>query len=244
MCKEYKTSIGTSDICLPRRHFLKILGAVLSVPVSLRATEKGAPPKPQNVLSPDEALDRLMKGNRRYVNGNMHRHDFIAERPALALGQNPFVAILSCADSRIGPEYAFDTGRGDVFVCRVAGNFANSDTIASLEYAVSALGTPLIFVLGHQACGAVDATIKQLNNGASFPGHIPSLTEALTPAVKAASNESGDLLANAIKKNVLLTVQKLESSGPILSEAVNQKKLKVAGGVYDLHTGKVELVSS
>ena len=185
-----------------------------------------------------------MKGNHRYVEGNMRRHDFSTERPALALGQNPFAGILSCADSRIGPEYAFDTGRGDVFVCRLAGNFANTDSIASFEYAISALGTPLIFVLGHEACGAVDATIKQVKNGTSFPGHIPSFTNALTPAVKAVLNQPGDLLANAIKENVLLTVQKLQMTGPILSEAVSQKKLKIVGGVYYLHTGRVDLVSS
>jgi carbonic anhydrase len=209
-----------------------------------RAAEKGPPPKPQNVLSPDAAFDRLMKGNLRYVGGNMRRHDFKTERPALALGQNPFASILGCADSRIGPEYAFDTGRGDVFVCRVAGNFANDDVVASFEYGVSVLGTPLIFVVGHQGCGAVDATIKQIKKGASFPGHIPSLTEALTPAVNRASEQPGDLLANAVKENVLLTVQKLQAAGPILSEAVDQKKLRVVGGVYDLNTGKVELVSS
>jgi carbonic anhydrase len=221
-----------------------LLGAALSAPAWLRAAEKGSPPKPQNALSPDAALDRLMKGNYRYVQGTMRRHDFSTERAALAGGQNPFAGILSCADSRIGPEYAFDTGRGDVFVCRVAGNFANDDTIASFEYAVSVLSTPLIFVLGHQACGAVDATIKQIKNGTSFPGHIPSLTNALTPAVDAASKQQGDLLANAIKENVKLTVQNLQSAGPILSEAVNQRKLRVVGGVYDLHTGKVELVGS
>jgi carbonic anhydrase len=209
-----------------------------------RAAEKGEPPKPQNVLSPDASLDRLMAGNNRYVEGNMRRHDFSTEREALAGGQNPFAGILSCADSRIGPEYAFDTGRGDIFVCRVAGNFANADTIASFEYAVANLGTPLILVLGHQACGAVDATIKQIKNGTSFPGHIPSLTKALTPAVKAVSKQPGNLLANAVKENVILTVQKLQTAGPILSEAVNQKKLRVVGGVYDLDTGKVELVSS
>ena len=198
----------------------------------------------RSLLSSDEALDRLMQGNRRYVDGNMRRHDFIAERPALALGQNPFAGVLSCADSRIGPEYTFDTGRGDVFVCGLAGNFANTDSIASFEYAVSALGTPLIFVLGHEACGAVDATIKQVKNGTSFPGHIPSFTNAVTPAVKAVLNQPGDLLANAIKENVLLTVQKLQMTGPILSEAVSQKKLKIVGGVYDLHTGRVDLVSS
>lgn len=185
-----------------------------------------------------------MKGNHRYVEGTMRRHDFSTERKVLAGGQNPFASILSCADSRIAPEYAFDTGRGDIFVCRVAGNFANPDTIASFEYSVAVLSSPLILVLGHQACGAVDSTIKQVKNGASFPGHIPSLTEALTPAVQAVENQPGDLLTNAIKQNVVLTVQKLQTAEPILSEAVNQKKLKIVGGVYDLHTGKVELVSS
>jgi carbonic anhydrase len=228
---------------LPRRKFLALLAATLSLPTLTRAAEKGAPPKPQNAISPDAALDRLMKGNQRYIRGTMRRHDFSAERAALAGGQNPFAGILSCADSRIGPEYAFDTGRGDIFVCRVAGNFANPDTIASFEYAVAVLSTPLILVLGHQACGAVDSTIKQLKNGASFPGHIPSLTEALTPAVQAVDNQPGDLLTNAIKQNVVLTIQKLQTAEPILSEAVNQKKLKVVGGVYDLKTGKVELVS-
>jgi carbonic anhydrase len=126
------------------------------------------------VITADEALNRLMIGNSRYVRGTMRHHNFATQRAALAVGQNPFAGILSCADSRIGPEFAFDTGPGDLFVCRVAGNFANNDTIASFEYAVSVLSTPLIFVLGHQACGAVDATIKQVKDGTSFPGHIPS----------------------------------------------------------------------
>ena len=152
-CNSWLVNRGTD---LPRRKFLTLLGAALSVPALAQAAEKGAPPKPQNAISPDAALDRLMKGNQRYIRGTMRRHDFSAERAALAGGQNPFAGILSCADSRIGPEYAFDTGRGDIFVCRVAGNFANPDTIASFEYAVAVLSTPLILVLGHQACGAVD----------------------------------------------------------------------------------------
>ena len=244
MCQSFESPRVSGGPHLARRSFLALLGAALSVPSLARAAEKGAPPKPQNVISPDEALNRLIIGNDRYIRGTMRRHDFSMERAALAGGQNPFAGILSCADSRIGPEYAFDTGRGDIFVCRVAGNFANADTIASFEYGVAVLSTPLILVLGHQSCGAVDSTIKQVKNGASFPGHIPSLTEALTPAVQAAENQPGDLLANAIKQNVVLTVQKLQTAEPILSEAVNQKKLKVVGGVYNLSTGKVELVSS
>ena len=244
MCDKCKSLLLNNGTDLPRRKFLALLGAALSLPTLASAAEKGAPPKPQNVISPDAALERLMKGNNRYVRGTMQRHDFAADRAALAKGQNPFASILSCADSRIGPEYAFDAGRGDIFVCRIAGNFANPEMIASLEYSVAVLSSPLILVLGHQSCGAVDSTIKQIKNGASFPGHIPSLTEALTPAVQAVENQPGDLLTNAIKKNVVLTVQKLQAAEPILSEAVNQKKLKVVGGVYDLNTGKVELVSS
>src|SRR5215475_132832 len=144
-----------------------------------------APPKPQNVLTPDAALARLAAGNARYVNGVAKRHDFAHEREALAGGQNPFAAVLGCADSRIAPEYAFDTARGDLFVCRVAGNFASDESIASLEYAVAVLNVPLIFVLGHESCGAVDATIKSIKEASTLPGHMPSLVTAISPAVKA-----------------------------------------------------------
>ncbi|MGC1559235.1 MAG: carbonic anhydrase [Bradyrhizobium sp.] len=200
------------------------------------------PPKPQNVMTPAASLERLLKGNERYVEGVSLRHDFKHEREALAGGQNPFAAILSCADSRIAPEYAFDSGRGDLFVCRVAGNFANSESVASLEYAVAELGTPLILVLGHDACGAVNATIKSLKDGTTLPGHLPSLVEAIAPAVKAVSQQGGDTLANAIKQNVVDNVIKLSSATPILSAAVEQGKLKVAGGIYRLKDGRVEMV--
>src|SRR4029453_12633647 len=118
-----------------------------------------APPKPENVMSPDASLKRLMEGNQRYVEGVARRHDFTHDPEALAGGQNPFAALLSCAASRIAPEYAFDSGRGDLFVCRVAGNFASNEMLASLEYAVAVLGAPLVLVLGHESCGAVDAAI-------------------------------------------------------------------------------------
>jgi carbonic anhydrase len=200
------------------------------------------PPKPQNEVSPDDALERLLDGNERYVEGIARRHDFKHEREALSGGQNPYAAILSCADSRIAPEYAFDTGRGDLFVCRVAGNFASNETTASLEYAVAVLNTPLILVLGHDACGAVDATIKSLKDEKPLPGHMPSLVEAIAPAVKASSSQGGDQLNNAIRQNVIDNVAKLKAATPILSAAVEAKKLKVVGGIYRLKTGKVQMV--
>jgi carbonic anhydrase len=214
----------------------------LTLGSAARAKEPKTPPKPQNVLSPDASLERLQKGNQRYVEGISRRHDFQHEREALVGGQNPYAGILSCADSRIAPEYAFDTGRGDLFVCRVAGNFANDDTVASLEYAVAMLGMPLILVLGHDACGAVDATIKSLKDNTTLPGHLPSLVSALAPAVKAAAQQPGNPLDNAIRQNVIDTVAKLKAATPILSAAVEQKKLKVVGGIYRLRDGRVDMV--
>jgi carbonic anhydrase len=224
-----------------------LLGAASSAGLLLSnaagAKEIKTPPKPQNVLSPDASLERLLKGNARYVAGVSARHDFKHEREALAGGQNPFAAILSCADSRIAPEYAFDSGRGDLFVCRVAGNFANAESVASLEYAVAVLGVPLILVLGHDSCGAIDAAIKSLRDNTTLPGQMPSLVAGVAPAVKAVSGQGGDTLGLAIKQNVIDTVAKLGSATPILSAAVAQRKLRVVGGVYGLRDGKVKMVS-
>jgi len=207
-----------------------------------RAKETKAPPKPENAISSDAALKRLKDGNGRYINGVSRRHDFKHEREALAGGQNPYAAILSCADSRIAPEYAFDSGRGDLFVCRVAGNFATDETVASLEYAVAVLNVPLILVLGHDACGAIDATIKSMKDGSQLPGHLPTLVTGLTPAVKAVMDHGGSLLDNAIRQNVIDTVSKLKSATPILSAAVESNKLKVVGGIYRLKDGHVDMV--
>ncbi|MGY3444405.1 MULTISPECIES: carbonic anhydrase [unclassified Bradyrhizobium] len=229
-----------------RRRFLAAAActaASLAFAPPATAKETTPPPKPQNVVSPDAALDRLLKGNLRYVEGVSRRHDFKHEREALAGGQNPFAGILSCADSRIAPEYAFDTGRGDLFVCRVAGNFASNETIASLEYAQSVLGVPLFMVLGHDNCGAVDAAIKSLKDNITLPGHLPSLVTAIAPAVKATEGGPGDRLTNAIRQNVIDNVAKLRSATPILSAAVDQGKLRIVGAVYRLVDGKVELVS-
>lgn len=244
MCEFCKQRIDHPP--LARRHVLKFAAATAAGMVlapRAEAANPKAPPKPENVLSPDAALKRLMEGNARYVDGVSRRHDFKHEREVLSGGQNPFAAVLSCADSRIAPEYCFDVARGDVFVCRVAGNFASDDIIASFEYAVAVLNTPLIMVLGHAACGAVDATIKSVKDGTTLPGHLPSLVDALRPAVEAVKGQPGDMLANAIRKNVALNVDKLKNAAPILKAAADDKKIHVVGGVYELKTGKVQLVA-
>ena len=233
-----------SSFAPSRRNLLGFAAAAgLMLASGAHAKDSKPPPKPENVISPDASLKRLMDGNARYVDGVARRHDFKHEREALSGGQNPYAGILSCADSRIAPEYAFDSGRGDLFVCRVAGNFANDDSVASLEYGVAVLGVPLILVLGHDACGAVDATIKLLKDNTTLPGHLPSLVAALAPAVKAVSQQGGNVLGNAIRQNVVDNVAKLKAAGPILSAAVEQNKLKVVGGIYRLGNGRVDMVA-
>jgi carbonic anhydrase len=245
MC-EYCIDPSIMHTRFARRSVFKLAAAagaaLATVPHALGAGPK-TPPKPENVMSPDAALTRLMRGNARYVEGVSARHDFRHEREVLSKGQNPFAAVLSCADSRIAPEYCFDTARGDIFVCRIAGNFASDEMVASLEYAVQVLNTPLIMVLGHEACGAVDATIKSIKDSTTLPGQLPSLVAAIKPAVDAAQGQSGDMLANAIRRNVALNVDKLKTTEPILSAFAGDKKIRVVGGIYALKTGRVELLS-
>ena len=246
MCTQCDDHSAIHSPSLARRSFLKLASAAafsFGFLTRSKAAENKPPPKALNVLSSKGALKRLMEGNDRYVEGKMKPHDYISERPALALGQNPFAGILGCADSRVGPEYAFDVGRGDIFVCRVAGNFADDHSIASFEYAVAVLGTPLILVLGHSKCGAVDAAVKAVKDGKEFPGHIPLLIDAIRPAVKAAQDQAGDLLDNGIKQNLVLNVERLKTASPILSDAVQGGKLNIAGGVYSLDSGRVTLIT-
>ena len=244
MCHLCDVSEASFSHATSRRRFLALSGgaAAAFAFAPAFAKETKPPPKPQNAISPDEALERLVKGNKRYVKGVSLRHDFKHEREALTGGQNPYASILSCADSRIAPEYAFDSGRGDLFVCRVAGNFANDDTVASLEYGVAVLNSPLILVLGHDSCGAVVATIKSLKDNTTLPGHLPSLVSALSASVKASADQPGDKLANAIRQNVKDVTAKLKSATPILSAAAADGKIRIVGGIYRLASGKVELI--
>jgi carbonic anhydrase len=187
-------------------------------------------------------MKRLMEGNARYVSGVTQRHDFAHEREALNDGQNPYAAVLSCADSRIAPEYAFDSARGDLFVTRVAGNFVNDDVLGSLEYAVAVLKIPMILVLGHDKCGAVDAALKVATKGATYPGRIQSLAIAIQPSVNKVKGKASDLLDAAIAQNVSDSVLNLPAQSAILREAQKAGALKIVGGVYRLRTGKIDFI--
>jgi carbonic anhydrase len=209
------------------------------------AANNTAPAVPSaNVSNPEEALRELMSGNLRYATGiHLHR-DFGPERPGLVAGQRPFAVILSCADSRVAPEFAFDQTRGRLFIVRVAGNFVDDTGLASIEYGTSVLGASLVMVLGHKQCGALKTAVDVVTKGTELPGHLPTLTRYLEPAVKQAQGEkTTDLVEAAILQNVLLNAEQLRSSEPILAGLVKANKVRVVGAIYDLATGRVSLVT-
>jgi carbonic anhydrase len=231
-------------VILSRREF-NMLPAVFSSACTriLAATQEAA----KRPMSADQALRELLAGNHRFAIGKrlMPRakpEDF----RVLAHGQSPEAVIVSCADSRVAPEILFDVGVGDIFVVRVAGNVIDGAGVAvkgSIEYAVAELNVPLIVVLGHSSCGAVKSAIQHIDDKDSLSGAINGLVELVKPAVVMSKGMPGDPLENAIRKNVENGVESLKGLEPILAPRVRDRKVEVVGGVYDLITGRVALVS-
>jgi len=165
----------------------------------------------------------------------------------LAHGQFPEAVVVSCADSRVSPEILFDVGIGDLFVVRVAGNVVGGAGVSvkgSIEYAIAELNVPLILVLGHSGCGAVKSAIQHIDAKDSLPGAISGLVELIKPAVTMSKGMSGDPLENAVRKNVEIGVERLRGLEPIVAPRVRDGKVKVIGGVYDLHNGAVKLIGA
>src|SRR5215469_12358448 len=190
----------------------------------------------QTVLSPEAALQQLIDGNRRFAEGRMtsFNEDLEILKAKTVAQQQPFAAVLSCADSRVPVELIFDQSIGHVFVTRVAGNIASGPMIASLEYAVAVLGTPAIMVLGHANCGAVKAAIE----AKPVPGQISTLF----PYIRSAVDQAGADLEAAIKANAKFQAEVLRHSSTVLAEHIKQNRLKIAAAHYDLTTGKVSLL--
>ncbi|HEY9633285.1 MAG TPA: carbonic anhydrase [Coleofasciculaceae cyanobacterium] len=237
-------TVKNYDGYLSRRNLLKVgvgtLGGATALATGLVSKEVFAQQGvAQDDITPEQALQRLIEGNQRFVNGKRENpRQNMARLAEIAKTQKPFAAMLSCADSRVPSEIIFDQGFGDLFVCRVAGNIATVEEIGSLEFGTLVLGAKVIMVMGHERCGAVDATIK----GAQVPGQIASLLDAIKPALKKSENQTGDQLENATKANVLFQIERLKAS-PVISQLIQEGKLKIAGGYYDLDTGAVTLVS-
>jgi carbonic anhydrase len=187
-------------------------------------------------ISADEAIQKLLAGNQRYVREEVECISGTEERRLALFGkQQPFVAIVGCSDSRIAPEIIFDQGIGDLFVVRLAGNVVGSVALNSLEYAVKVLDVSLILVLGHANCGAVSAVLEGKASA------IPAIAELIDPAIQESRNLPGNRLVNAIKANVEHTVQFVRN-GSLFGDAIKNNGLKVVGGYYSLETGLVEIL--
>jgi|SRR5215472_386802 len=192
-------------------------------------------------VSADEALNRLVNGDKRFVAGKSeepHGAALLERRHALAKDQKPFAVILSCSDSRVPPELVFDVSLGDIFVIRTAGEVVDQVAIGSIEYAIEHLGTRLIVVLGHQRCGAVSAAVS----GATDKGDIPDVLKAILPAIEETKGQSGDRIDNAVRANARDIAKRLQTSGPILTPRVQSGEVKIVPAYYSLDTGQVELL--
>jgi carbonic anhydrase len=231
---------------LSRRRFLGAAGAAVGAAAAGGAiTSSAFAATPKRPSTPDAALAALIAGNRRYRSGKWRRIDYspVGERRAAA--QEPFAAVLTCADSRLAPALVFDVERGNIFAAQVAGNSVDESTAGSLEYAVAVLNVPLIMVLGHSDCGAVKSAIDVSSGKTSFPpdqfGSIGAVVDAVVPAVEALP-PSERTLEHSIVANARVQTQALRVRGPILPAAISAGTLRIVAAVYDIGSGRVELV--
>ncbi len=187
-------------------------------------------------LNWETALNRLKKGNLHFIEDKLDgKLQNSSRREELTSGQKPYAVILSCADSRVVPEFAFDTGLGELFVIRVAGNVANVSTLASIEYAVAELNVPLVIVLGHENCGAIHAAIENINK--TPDKNFRHLFKYISPAIRKAGTDD---INSVVKKNAELTAQAIYRNSRIVSHAVDEGKVKIIPAYYHLKSGKVD----
>jgi carbonic anhydrase len=232
----------TCDSRLDRRTLLGAAGLAVAAGLSARR-EVFAAEGAGSGLTPDQALDRLKEGNRRYVtDAQSCIMDMARRRNDTVGGQAPWATLVSCADSRVPPELIFGgLTLGELFVVRNAGNTVDTAAMGTLEYGAAVLKSPLIVVLGHSGCGAVAAACDVVTKNATFPGAIGPMIEPIVPAALTARGRPGDFVDNTVRENVRRTVAKLTTAGPIIAEAVKAGAVKIVGARYDLATGAVDV---
>ena len=197
-----------------------------------------------DAIAPEDALQRLRDGNRRFVagEGNAVRQWY----PGLAAGQAPFAAVLGCADSRAPAEYVFDQGLGDLFVIRVAGNIVAPSLVGSVEFAASKFGTRLVVVMGHTQCGAVGATVDALEHGgAPESTNLQSIVDRISPQIQhifARPQDRSARMLSAVRANALASAKQLRRSSPLLTDLVERGRVYITAAVYDLATGVVSFL--
>jgi carbonic anhydrase len=222
---------------IARRQFLRnvLLGAVTGAAVAGIEVARPRPLLAQTPLTPDAALRELMAGNERFDNNQLTsvEHDLRILKEHTVEKQEPFAAVLACADSRVPIELVFGQTIGHIFVTRVAGNIVTPEIVASLEYAVAVLGVKVLLVLGHTGCGAVKAAMQ----ADAVPGQISALYQYLQAAVEHSGGDFGQAIAN----NAKFQAHVLRTSSTVVREALKAAKVRVESGVYDLATGKVTL---
>lgn len=202
------------------------------------ATDHAATP----TVPADQGLQRLIDGNKRFVAGNLTSLGNLAQdREQVTSGQSPFAVIVCCSDSRVPPELVFDQTVGQLFVVRTAGQVIDEAARGSIVYGVDYLKAPLLLVLGHSRCGAVEAAIAAIQ-GNTIPGYAYRFAEGIGPAVQRVLDEPGDQLDNAIRANIAMGVDQLRTAEPDLAAAVRGGQLTVAGGYYDLASGAVSFL--
>jgi carbonic anhydrase len=239
MSSNHSEPSAESAPALSRRSFLGGTTAAVAFAAATVGGLEFAAPQPlaaQTKMTPDEALKELMDGNARFVSGQgtSCEHDLALLKEHNAEKQEPFAAVLSCADSRVPVELVFDQSIGHLFVTRVAGNFVTPEIIGSLEYGAAVLGTVALLVLGHAHCGAVKAAI----GGKEVPGQISSLYAHIRPAV----DQAGPDLEATVRANAKIQASLLRKASPVLAGLIKEKKLKIVAGYYDLESGKVTLL--
>jgi carbonic anhydrase len=198
---------------------------------------EGAP----TALSPTDARAQLVSGNGRYVSHpELCANDLAAQRNAVASHQAPWATIISCADSRVPPELIFGGhGVGELFVARNAGNLVDTATLGTVEYGAAVLGSPLIVVLAHTACGAVKAACDVVTKNATYPGAIGPMIDPILPAALAVRDAGGDFVNNAARESAKRTGVRLASASTLISGLVASNKLLILSAIYDLETGAV-----
>lgn len=228
---------------LSRRFALGALGcAVCAGFMAPSLPARAADPVAKSTLTPDQALARLMEGNRRFVADDPQRPNIgSGRRKELASGQAPFATIIGCSDSRTPTETLVGAGLGEVFVARVAGNTMPPAVEGSVAYGIHALGTPIVMVLGHERCGAVTAAVDVITKGATIPPALQAMLAPIVFAVNAVKGQPGDLVDNVVRENARIGARTLIAD-PLLADMLRGGKLKVVAARYDLDDGKIELL--
>lgn len=198
----------------------------------------------RDAMTPDQVIDMMKRGNARFRAGKPQKHDYLAQKRSSALGQYPAAVILSCIDSRAPAEIILDTGIGETFNGRIAGNISNNDLLGSMEFACAAAGAKVILVMGHTACGAVAGAIDNVQLG-----HLTGLLDVIKPAVEATKYTGDRVGKNAqfvdavARTNVQLTVEAIRKNSPILAGLEKEGKIKIVGSMYDLTNGMLTFMA-